>query len=46
MQRIDTAMLTALLARLPEAAKQVFVCGSNPFVEAAAEPTIRSATED
>ena len=33
-------MLTELLARLPEAPKQVFVCGSNPFVEAAADATI------
>jgi len=39
-RRIDTAMLTELLARLREAPKQVFVCGSNPFVEAAAEASL------
>ena len=39
-RRVDTAMLTELLARLPEPPKQVFVCGSNPFVEAAADATI------
>jgi ferredoxin-NADP reductase len=33
-------MLTELLAKLPEPPKQVFVCGSNPFVEAAADATI------
>jgi ferredoxin-NADP reductase len=39
-RRVDTAMLTELLAKLPEPPKQVFVCGSNPFVEAAADATI------
>jgi ferredoxin-NADP reductase len=39
-RRVDTGMLTELLARLPQAPKQVFVCGSNPFVEAAADATI------
>jgi len=39
-RRVDTAMLTELLAKLPERPKQVFVCGSNPFVEAAADATI------
>jgi glycine betaine catabolism B len=33
-------MLTELLAKLPEVPRQVFVCGSNPFVEAAADATI------
>ena len=41
-RRVDPAMLTELLARLPQAPKQVFVCGSNPFVEAAAEAAIAS----
>jgi ferredoxin-NADP reductase len=39
-RRIDSAMLTELLARLPQAPNQVFVCGSNPFVEAATDATI------
>jgi ferredoxin-NADP reductase len=39
-RRVDTAMVAELLARLPEAPNQVFVCGSNPFVEAAADATI------
>jgi ferredoxin-NADP reductase len=39
-RRVDTAMLTELLAKLPEPPKRVFVCGSNPFVEAAADATI------
>ena len=39
-RRADPAMLTELLARLPQAPKQVFVCGSNPFVEAAADAAI------
>ena len=41
-RRVDPAMLTELLARLPQAPKQVFVCGSNPFVEAAADAAIAS----
>jgi len=41
-RRVDAAMLTELLARLPQAPKHVFVCGSNPFVEAAAEAAIAS----
>jgi ferredoxin-NADP reductase len=39
-RRVDHAMLTELLAKLPAAPKQVFVCGSNPFVEAAADAAI------
>jgi ferredoxin-NADP reductase len=41
-RRVDVAMLSDLLARLPRAPKQVFVCGSNPFVEAAAQGTIKA----
>ncbi len=40
MATVDTAMLTELLAKLPDTSQQVFVCGSNPFVEAAADATI------
>jgi ferredoxin-NADP reductase len=43
-RRVDATMLAELLARLPEAPKQVFVCGSNPFVEAAAEATLAIGT--
>ena len=39
-RRVDPLMLAELLARLPQAPKQVFVCGSNAFVEAAADATI------
>ena len=39
-RRVDTLILAELLARLPQAPKQVFVCGSNPFVEAAADAAI------
>jgi ferredoxin-NADP reductase len=35
--RIDAALLTDALARLPAAPKLVFVCGANAFVETAAE---------
>lgn len=35
-RRIDDAMIAEVLARLPQAPKQAFVCGSNPFVEMAA----------
>ena len=33
-------MVSDLLARLPEAPRQTFVCGSNRFVEAATEAAI------
>lgn len=36
-RRIDREMLSDVLARLPAAPKQVFVCGANPFVEAATQ---------
>ncbi|MEW6767016.1 MAG: FAD-binding oxidoreductase [Pseudomonadota bacterium] len=35
-RRIDDAMIAAVLAKLPSAPAQAFVCGSNPFVEMAA----------
>ncbi len=41
-RRVDTLILAELLARLPQAPKQVFVCGSNPFVAAAADAAIAS----
>ena len=39
-RRIDAAMVFELLARLPEAPRRTFVCGSNRFVEAATEAAI------
>ena len=39
-RRVDEAMVTQLLAMLPGVPRQVFVCGSNPFVEAASEAAI------
>jgi len=34
-RRVDAAMLQEVLARIDGAARHVFVCGANPFVEAA-----------
>jgi ferredoxin-NADP reductase len=39
-RRIDSALIAKVIARLPGAPAQVFVCGSNKFVEAAARGTI------
>lgn len=39
-RRIDAAMIAETLALLPAAPKHVFICGSNPFVEAAADGAI------
>ena len=36
-RRVDAAMMSEVLARLPEAPRNVFVCGSNAFVNSAAE---------
>jgi ferredoxin-NADP reductase len=41
-RRVDTAMLSETLARLPQPPQQVFVCGSNAFVEAAAQSAIEA----
>lgn len=41
-RRLDPAMLSEILARLPQLPKQVFICGSNPFVEAAAQSAIEA----
>jgi ferredoxin-NADP reductase len=41
-RRVDTAMLNEILARLPQSPQQVFICGSNPFVEAAAQSAIEA----
>ncbi len=39
-RRIDAAMLSEFLARLPEFPRRTFVCGSNRFVEAATQAAI------
>jgi ferredoxin-NADP reductase len=39
-RRLDAAMLAEIMPRLPALPKHVFVCGSNPFVEAASEAAI------
>ncbi len=39
-RRVDAAMLSECLARLPEPPRRVFACGSNPFVEAATSAAI------
>ncbi len=39
-RRVDAAIMTDVLAMLPAAPKHVFICGSNPFVEAAADSVI------
>jgi ferredoxin-NADP reductase len=44
-RRVDAAMMTALLGRLPQVPTQVFVCGSNPFVSAAADAAIEAGLE-
>lgn len=37
---VDDAMLAEVVGRLPAPPGRVFVCGSNPFVEAASEATL------
>jgi len=39
-RRVDQDMVTELLGRLPAPPKQIFICGSNPFVGAAADAAI------
>lgn len=39
-RRVDAAMMSGILALLPAPPKHAFICGSNPFVEAAAEGLI------
>src|SRR5262249_2904795 len=42
-RRVDAAMISEILARLPERSNQVFVCGSNPFVEAATQSLLEAS---
>ena len=39
-RRVDAEMMREVIARLPEPPREVFVCGSNPFVEAAGQGAI------
>jgi ferredoxin-NADP reductase len=41
-RRIDTAMMAAVLKRLPRAPEHIFICGSNAFVNAAADGAVAS----
>jgi ferredoxin-NADP reductase len=43
--RIDGRMITASLARLPGLPKRVYICGSNPFVENAAQHAVDAGVE-
>jgi ferredoxin-NADP reductase len=42
-RRVDAAMRAEIVARLPGEPRQVFICGSHPFVEAAAQGLIHAA---
>jgi ferredoxin-NADP reductase len=42
-RRVDASMMSEVLARFSLAPKQVFICGSNPFVEAAAQGLIAAS---
>jgi ferredoxin-NADP reductase len=44
-RRIDAAMVAELLGRLPQAPARIFVCGSNPFVSAAADAAIEAGPD-
>ena len=39
-RRVDAAMMSEVLARLPEVPRNVFVCGSNAFVNSAADGAV------
>jgi ferredoxin-NADP reductase len=41
-RRVDAAMIAELTRRLPAPPRHVFVCGGNPFVEAAAQGAIEA----
>lgn len=43
--RIDRGMIAASLARLPAKPKRIYICGSNPFVENAAQHAIDAGVE-
>jgi ferredoxin-NADP reductase len=41
-RRVDRAMVAELMTRLPAPPRHVFICGGNPFVEAASEGAIEA----
>jgi ferredoxin-NADP reductase len=41
-RRVDRTMVAELLSRLPAPPRHVFICGGNPFVEAAADGAIEA----
>jgi ferredoxin-NADP reductase len=41
-RRMDSMIVTDSLRRLPEPPMRVYICGSNPFVNTAADSVIRS----
>lgn len=43
--RIDTALIADIIASMKMPARHVLICGSNPFVEAAAEGTIAAGID-
>jgi ferredoxin-NADP reductase len=43
--RIDSAFITSVIAKMPMPVRQVLICGSNPFVETAAEGTIAAGVD-
>lgn len=44
-RRIDAMMLIELVRRLPQTPLQVFICGSNPFVEAGAQGAVEAGID-
>jgi ferredoxin-NADP reductase len=41
-RRVDASMVAELIGRLPAPPRHVFVCGGNPFVEAASQGAIEA----
>lgn len=44
-RRVDADMAAELVARLPAPPRHVFVCGGNPFVEAASQGALRTGVD-
>jgi NAD(P)H-flavin reductase len=43
--RLDAGMIAGSLARLPAQPKRIYICGSNPFVENAAQHAINAGVD-
>ena len=43
--RLDAGMIAGSLARLPDRPKRIYICGSNPFVENAAQHAINAGVD-